>query len=67
MVEEWKKVPILFNCKKLWLAFENLTSIIMQNVVKFRNMIEMNVAKKLVHFGINGVTIFQRVKTSVTA
>jgi hypothetical protein len=39
----------------------------MQNVVKFRNMIEMNVAKKLVHFGVNGVTIFQGVKTSVTA
>ncbi len=44
----------------------NMTSMIMGNLVKFGGLIENDLAKKLISFGIDGVMVFQGAKTKVT-
>lgn len=39
---------------------------IMGNLVKFGGLIENDLAKKLISFGIDGVMVFQGAKTKVT-
>ncbi len=45
---------------------DKLTIIITENLVKFEDLIEIELAQKLVFFKDDGVIIFQGVKTRVT-
>jgi hypothetical protein len=44
----------------------NMTFIIVGNLVKFGGLIQNVLAKKLISFGIDGVMVFQGAKTKVT-
>jgi hypothetical protein len=46
--------------------FDNLTKLIVWNLIEFGGMIETDVANKLVCFKIYGMTIFQGFKNGVT-
>jgi ribosomal protein L5 len=45
--------------------FDNLTSLIIKSLVEYGGLNEMEIAKKLICFGINEVIIFQGVKSNV--
>jgi hypothetical protein len=47
-------------------TFDNLTKLIVRNLIEFGGMIETNVANKLVCFRIDGMAIFQGFKNGIT-
>jgi hypothetical protein len=47
-------------------TFDNLTHLIMENLIMFEGLNETKVANKLVCFGANGVIVFQGFKPNVT-
>jgi hypothetical protein len=61
-------VPILLNLKKIVdeCTYDNLTLVIIFSLVIFDGMPKANIANKVVCFEVNGVTVFQGLKISVT-
>jgi hypothetical protein len=68
VIDGWKWVPILFNLQRVLdgATSTNLTKFIMQNLVEFGSMIEIDLANKLVCFGADGMIVFQGLKNGVT-
>ncbi len=69
MVEWWRRIPILLNLQLQLIdgaTFNNLTCLIVQNLLDFGGMNKTKVAKKLVCFGVYGMATFQGVKFGVT-
>jgi hypothetical protein len=60
-------VPIFLNLRKFVHGgtYDNITLIIIFSLVIFGGMPKANIANKVVCFELNGVTIFQGLKTSV--
>ncbi len=46
-------------------TFDNLTHILVDAMILFGDLNQDNIASKLFTFGINGVNVFQGVRTSV--
>ncbi len=46
-------------------TINNLTSLIIQNLVEYGGLSEGDIARKLIYFGVNGVTSFHGVKSGV--
>ncbi len=61
------KVPILFNLEKIvdGGTFDNLTNVNIRSLVVFGGMLKSNLANKVVCFRVDGVSIFQSLKTNV--
>jgi hypothetical protein len=68
VVEQWRRVPILLNLQRVidGATFDNLTRLIVENLVKFGGLTETKMTNKLVCYGANGMTIFQSLKSIVT-
>jgi hypothetical protein len=67
-MENWKRIPILLNLQSLENAAtsNNLTSLIMKNLVEYGGLTKMEIENKLVCFIIDGVNGFQGIKFGVT-
>jgi hypothetical protein len=63
-----RRVPILLNLRRVidGATFDNLTNLIMENLIKFGGLNERKVANKLVYFGVDGMIVFQGFKFGVT-
>jgi hypothetical protein len=68
VVEQWRNIPILLNLQHVMdeATFDNLTHLIVKNLVMFEGLNETKVANKLVYFGAKGVIIFQGLDPNVT-
>ncbi len=66
-VENWKRQPILLNLEKVVDrgTYNNLTIAIVCFLIDLGGLSVVDVANKVVCFGVDGVTIFQGLKTSV--
>jgi hypothetical protein len=55
-----KRVPILLNLQRVvdGATSNNLIVIIVKNLMEYGSLSEINIANKLVSFGVNDVTIF---------
>jgi hypothetical protein len=55
-----KRVPILLNLQRVvdGATSNNLIEIIVKNLMEYGSLSEINIANKLVSFGVNDVTIF---------
>jgi hypothetical protein len=60
--------PILLNLQRMIDGFiaNNLTFLIIQSLVEYGGLSEVNIAKKLICFGVDEVTVFHGVKSGVT-
>ncbi len=47
-------------------SFDNLTRVAVDALLQYGGLLESNLANKIIYFGENDVTIFQRAKTRVT-
>ncbi len=47
-------------------SFDNLTRVTVDALLQYGGLLESNLAYKIIYFGENDVTIFQRAKTRVT-
>jgi len=67
VVHNWHRVSILFNLERIVDGgmFNNLIVMIIHFLVIFGGMSETNIANKVVCFGVEGVIIFQGLKTNV--
>ncbi len=67
VVHNWHRVSILFNLERIVDGgmFNNFIVMIIHFVVIFGGMLEINIANKVVCFGVEGVIIFQGLKTNV--
>jgi hypothetical protein len=68
VVEQWKKVSILLNlqCVIDGATSDNLTYLIVENLLKLGRFNETKMANKLVCFGADGMTIVQGLKFNIT-
>jgi len=68
VMENWKRIPILLNLQTLKDAttLDNLTSLIVKNLVEYVHLTKMEIENKLACFIIDGVNGFQGVKYDVT-
>jgi hypothetical protein len=66
--EEWKRLPILLNLQRVvnGSIVDNLTYLIIQNLIEYGRLNEVDITKKLICFGANGVMVFHGVKGGVT-
>jgi hypothetical protein len=60
-------VPILLNLERIVNGgtFDNLTFVIIRYCIIFGGMSKIDIANKVVYFGVDNVTIFQGLKTNV--
>jgi len=67
VIEEWKRVLILLNLQHVvdGTTFDNLTALIGKNLMEFRGLSETNLANKLVCSRVDGVIVFQGVKSVI--
>jgi hypothetical protein len=49
-----------------WKHINNMTSMIVGNLVKFGGLIKNGLEKKLISIGIDGAMVFQSAKTKIT-
>jgi len=68
IVEDWERVLILLNLERVvdGATFNNLSVVIVCFLIVFGGLLEMDIVNKVVCFGVDGVTIFQGLKTGVT-
>ncbi len=61
--KKWKRLPILLNLQRMidGSIINNLTFLIIQSLVEYGGLNEVNIAMKLIYFGANEVTIFHGV------
>jgi hypothetical protein len=66
-IEDWKKVLILLNLEKVvdGATFDNLSVVILRFQIIFGGLLEMDIANKVVYFGVDSIVVFQRLKTGV--
>ncbi len=68
VTKEWNRLPILLNLQRMidGSIANNLTFLIIQSLVEYGGLSEVNIARKLICFSVDEVTIFHRVKSGVT-
>jgi hypothetical protein len=68
VTKEWKRLLILLNLQRMidGSIANNLTFLIIQSLVEYGGLSEVNIARKLICFGVDKVTIFHGVKSGVT-
>ncbi len=69
LTNEWKRISIVINLQKVvdGATSKNiLTNLIVQNLVDFGGLSEIDIVNKLVWFEANGITILQGVRNGVT-
>jgi hypothetical protein len=69
VTNEWKRISIVINLQKVvdGATSKNiLTNLIVQNLVDFGGLSEIDIVNKLVCFEANGITILQGVRNGVT-
>jgi len=68
VTKEQKRLSILLNLQRMidGSIVNNLTFLIIQSLVEYGRLNEVNVARKLICFGVDEVTIFNGVKSGVT-
>jgi len=69
VVEGWERIPHLlhFSCELDSSTADHLTSMIMHALMAEGGLTEFEIASKVVCFGTDGVSTFQRAKNGVTA
>jgi hypothetical protein len=67
VVEGWKCIPILLTLEQVLLNViaNNLIKVIMRSLLWYGSLFDIDLASKLINFGVNGVLVFQRAKTAV--
>jgi hypothetical protein len=69
VTNEWKRISIVINLQKVidGATSKNIqTNLIVQNLVDFGGLSEIDIVNKLLCFEANGITILQGVRNSVT-
>jgi hypothetical protein len=61
VIEQWKRVLILLNLQHVvdGTTFDNLTSLIVNNLMEFGGLNETNLANKLVYFGAKELLFYR--------
>jgi hypothetical protein len=68
VVEGWKCIPILLTLKQVLLnaIANNLIKVIMKSLLQYGSLSDIDLASKLINFGVNGVLVFQGAKTMLS-
>ncbi len=68
VVENWQQTPLLLSLQQVvdGATSNNLKRIFVDAMVLYGDLIEKTMASKLITFGVDGVSVFQGVKTWVT-
>jgi hypothetical protein len=68
VVENWRRQPILLILERVVdkCIYNNLTTPIIRSLSDLGGLLVVDLANKVVRFGVDGVTIFEGLRTSVT-
>jgi hypothetical protein len=60
VVEGWKHIPIFLTLEQVLFGVttNNLTKVIMANLLQYGGLCKTNLASKLINFGVDGLLVF---------
>jgi hypothetical protein len=67
VVKGWEHIPILLTLEQMVFGAttNNLIKVIVANLLEYQNLFYIDLASKLINFGVDGMLVFQGAKINV--